>query len=1133
MLALRSKAAVVVSALIAGLIVGGSLPAANAAGGTLSGTVTEAGSGAQLAGVSVQAFCWQVVGFTQGQVCGETQTASDGTYSVPLTAGTYKVLFDHYPAQAAQFYGGGTDLSSANSLQVVVPSNGSVTGIDAALVPLRSVTGTVTGNAGPLGGINVTAYRQSGGPSWQSVQGAVTAPDGSYVLHLPDGTYRVGFADAYGPYRTVFYNAAGTVDQANDVVVAGYDVAGINADMPLNHAITGSVTVDDVNMPGVTVTAWQQVPDGSGSTFWDAVKVTATGDAGTYALYLPDGTYRIEFKTYQARFPAQFYPGADSIDEGADVVLAGADVPNIGATVISDPQSGPAISGTVTVASTGDPADGIHVIAYRWNVLASAWRPVRDGFTAPDGTYALYVPEGPYRVGFSYYSGLYRAAFYSGADTIDAADDIVVPTAGVANIDEQLAENHAITGVISADPMPGFPPGAPPAEVTAWRWNAATADWDRVQDAFNALDGTYVLYVPPGTYRIGFAAFGPFLPVFYDGVDNLGDATDVTMADADVPNINAHLVPESTVPPPPWPTAATLSAAGQNAWAPQVAVGGNGAATAVWYRRDGSHSRVQATSRAGNGPWSSPVNLSKPGEDASDPQVALGPKGTAVAVWRVWDGAHYQVQETSRAADGTWSAPVTLSKPGGDSWDPQVAASAKGTAVAVWRQADGTRSLVQAVTQAANGRWSAPVALSKDGGDAWDPQVAVGSDGTADVVWSRSDGAHYRVQVTSHAANGSWSSPVAVSQAGEDAWDPQVAVGAKGTAAAVWRRSDGINDRVQASSAQPGGAWSTAVAISPAGRNGYDPQVTVHPDGMVTAVWDRWDGSNDRVQAASQAPGGPWSTPKTLSRAGESAEDPQVAGGPDGKASAVWRQSDVFNGRVLAAIRMPDGSWSGPTELAQSEGPNYVPTTYGPAIAAGSDGAVGAVWERRDDADDRVQGVVRIDPPGNHCRNQFGVDLNVLFGVPEQFVDGPCSTITTASAWRPLAFWYTNTAFDAVPPGFVPAAATPLEDLLTKLTAVEVVVDGGTKRQRTVVLAPTAALRIDHTFEEYAPGGGAYPMAVAIPRMTPLLAGDHTVQIIWTLSAEHCDGFTDVEAYSCLPSGDVSFGTRHFVVASS
>jgi hypothetical protein len=36
---------------------------------------------------------------------------------------------------------------------------------------------------------------------------------------------------------------------------------------------------------------------------------------------------------------------------------------------------------------------------------------------------------------------------------------------------------------------------------------------------------------------------------------------------------------------------------------------------------------------------------------------------------------------------------------------------------------------------------------------------------------------------------------------------------------------------------------------------------------------------------------------------------------------------------------------------------------YGAQVAAGSDGTVAAVWERRDGADDRVQAVVLIPVP--------------------------------------------------------------------------------------------------------------------------------------------------------------------------
>jgi hypothetical protein len=119
-----------------------------------------------------------------------------------------------------------------------------------------------------------------------------------------------------------------------------------------------------------------------------------------------------------------------------------------------------------------------------------------------------------------------------------------------------------------------------------------------------------------------------------------------------------------------------------------------------------------------------------------------------------------------------------------------------------------------------------------------------------------------------------------------------------------------------------------------------------------------------------------------------------------------------------------------------------------------------------------------------------------------------------------------------VPPGYIPSRATPIEDLASKLKTVKVVLDRGSNRQSTVVVPAAAALRTDRTFRDFSPSDFSqpYPMGVTIPKLAPLDPGDHSAEVIWTLTAQHCDGFTDVEEYSCLPRGDVSMGTRRFTV---
>lgn len=166
----------------------------------------------------------------------------------------------------------------------------------------------------------------------------------------------------------------------------------------------------------------------------------------------------------------------------------------------------------------------------------------------------------------------------------------------------------------------------------------------------------------------------------------------------------------------------------------------------------------------------------------------------------------------------------------------------------------------------------------------------------------------------------------------------------------------------------------------------------------------------------------------------------------------------------------------------------------------------------------------RYDLP-EHCINGSGIDFNVVFRVPEAFACGV--PLSTRERWRTLTDWVVGPEYFAAPDGYVPAAETPLEDFVSKLSAVKVIVDGGTRRERTFTATPAEALRTDVTLDRlFGDALPDLPVAATIPSLAPLKAGDHTVQVVWTLSAMHCDGLGASEADNCLGPGDVAFPVR-------
>jgi hypothetical protein len=244
-----------------------------------------------------------------------------------------------------------------------------------------------------------------------------------------------------------------------------------------------------------------------------------------------------------------------------------------------------------------------------------------------------------------------------------------------------------------------------------------------------------------------------------------------------------------------------LSEPGQDAVEPVVAAAPDGGAAVVWSRYDGTNSIVQSRRIDPPGaPAAATNNLSAAGQSAVQPQVAVAPGGAATVVWTWFDGSHWVIQKQRLSPAGApEGAPAALSNATGNAAEPQLAIGTDGKATVVWDRYDGTSFVVQARRIDALGTVAATTSnLSATGRDAGEPQVDVAPNGTATVLWSRFDGTNFIVQRRDIAANETLSAASGLSAAGRRGSAPAIAWGSGGDLMTTWRRFAGTGDAIEA-----------------------------------------------------------------------------------------------------------------------------------------------------------------------------------------------------------------------------------------------------------------------------------------------------------------------------------------------
>lgn len=467
---------------------------------TIGGTVTEIGVG-PVEGVQVN-----VCESAYDLACPWFPTASDGTWSATVSAGTYYVRFEAgFLNLGSKYY---DDTYNPNEAAAITVDFGDdVTGTDAQLERVGIVRGTVINDQlDPLEGIEVRVCPL---PVAFPCLTATTLADGQWASITDPGPTYVSFSDPTGVYPTITYDQRYQGFNAVEVTPNGI-FSNIDALMSRPGFVSGRVTNSlGEGIENVEVTI-------SGSAFFGNFFTAADG---TYLLETNVGTDRrldFEHPDYVAGEISNVDVFAATETTGQDIVLIG---------------SGK-ISGVVTDAA-GTPLPGI-------NVFSCVFTCVGNATTDANGVYLLNsVPEsddGDRSVGAFDLSGTFARVYYEDAIDADSATPVAVAAGQTTTgIDLVMRAASSVSGSVQL-------PNGTPAETV--QVELCLVDGGGCLFASTDASGDYeVTGVSPGTYRVRFDPAPPHAPTYYGDVVLIAEASELSVgAGSTTTGIDATLV---------------------------------------------------------------------------------------------------------------------------------------------------------------------------------------------------------------------------------------------------------------------------------------------------------------------------------------------------------------------------------------------------------------------------------------------------------------------------------------------------------------------------------------------------------------------------------------------------------------
>jgi hypothetical protein len=349
--------------------------------------------------------------------------------------------------------------------------------------------------------------------------------------------------------------------------------------------------------------------------------------------------------------------------------------------------------------------------------------------------------------------------------------------------------------------------------------------------------------------------------------------------------------------------------------------------------------------------WRPPLDLPGPADRDAGFDVAAAPDGTVVAVWTRTTEGMSQVMGSVRPPGGAFSTPEPLGAPSGGF--PRVAVDGRGDATVVWEQHEGNSVLftIEQSTRAAGGSFLAPQPLSSPSAEARFADVAMNGRGDTLVTWENRTNVPF-IEARGRPAGGDFGPVTPLSQAAApEEFSPQVAVGDDGSGMVAWANEDGLVQAVPWLATANSFGSSFVVFGTDPGEFGDAPDVAVTPTGSSVFVFFGAVNGTPAIRTRTRTNG---VLGATTSVAGlpTSFGRPTLVSSASGDMLAAWSSG----GTLMRAAFRPSGQGFAPAQTLS--GP--VTAFTAPATAITSAGDAVAAWIAGAPPSERVQ--ARIKP---------------------------------------------------------------------------------------------------------------------------------------------------------------------------